>query len=70
VLTAGGVDATGRPLASLLVKGHGVSYSAGVGVEATVTLGGDAGTCFTALFPGAPGPKCEIKAGGATLRCR
>jgi CSLREA domain-containing protein len=70
VLTAKGTDGTGRPLASLLVRGRGVSYAAETSVEATVTLAPHVGPCFAARFPGAPGLACVRNASGSRLRCQ
>jgi hypothetical protein len=65
-----GKDDAGRMVVALLVKGHGVSYAAGLAPEATVALEAGTGPCFRATFPGAPGPRCRRMAGGATVRCR
>jgi CSLREA domain-containing protein len=70
VVTAKGVDGSGRPLASLLVRGRGVGYAAGVTVQANVTLAPHEGPCFAARFPGSPGPKCRFNAARTALRCR
>jgi CSLREA domain-containing protein len=70
VLAAQGTDGKGRPLASLIVRGRGVSYVAGVTAQATVTLTAGEGPCFTARFPGAPGPRCILNPPRTALRCK
>jgi hypothetical protein len=70
ILTAKGTDSKGMPLASLVVRGRGVSYAADSSAEATVVLAPHEGPCFEARFPGAPGPKCVPNASGARLRCQ
>jgi hypothetical protein len=70
VLTPKGVDGKGRPLATLLVRGRGVAYTTGMKPQATVTLAAGEGPCFTARFPGAPGPRCQSNPAGTTLRCQ
>jgi hypothetical protein len=70
VITAKGVGGNGRPLAAVRVRGHGISYRAGRTAQATVTLDANKGPCFTARFPGPPGPECRLKNAGATVRCR
>jgi hypothetical protein len=69
VLTPQGVDGTGRPLVGLLVRGRGVSYRAAMTVRATVTLVAGEGPCFTATFPGAPGPSCNFNPPRTALHC-
>lgn len=69
VVTAQGVDAQGHPLASLVVKGNGVSYAAGLTAQATVMPAAGGPPCFTARFPGAPGPQCRLNPAGTKLRC-
>ena len=70
VLTAQGTDAKGRPIATLVVRGRGVSYVADTTAEATVTIAPHQGPCFTARFPGAPGPRCVPNKPGTALRCK
>ena len=70
VVTAQGSDAQGRPRAALVVRGRGVSYVADTSAEATVTLTPHQGPCFTARFPGAPGPRCVFGKAGKSLRCK
>ncbi len=69
-LTAKGVDATGRPLVSILVRGRGVGYVSTSTPQATVTLTVGQGPCFAARFPGAPGPACTPNPAGTALRCK
>jgi hypothetical protein len=70
VVTAQGMDAQGRPLASLVVRGRGVSYVADTSAQATVTLTPHQGPCFTARFRGAGGPRCVPDKTGTALRCK
>ena len=70
VLTPNGVDGKGRPLAALLVRGRGVAYTTTLRPQATVTLTAGEGPCFSALFPGAPGPRCQQNPAGTALRCQ
>lgn len=70
VLRPAGIDAQGRALVALLVKGEGVSYSADLTAEATVTLEAGKGPCFRAHFPGAPGPRCQRNFAGTVVRCK
>jgi hypothetical protein len=65
-----GKDGADQVIVSVLVKGHGVSYATDLTAEATLTLEAGKGPCFSARFPGAPGPRCRRAAGGATVRCR
>lgn len=69
VLRAKGIDAQGHPRVSLLVRGKGVSYAAGTTARATVALAAGQGPCFTARFPGAPGPECHSDTAGTSLHC-
>jgi hypothetical protein len=70
VLTAKGVDATGRPLVSIVVRGGGVDYVSTSTPQVTVTLAAGQGPCFTARFPGAPGPACKPNPTGTALLCK
>jgi hypothetical protein len=70
VVTAKGVGGDGRPLAAVRVRGRGISYRADRSAQATVILDAHDGPCFTARFPGPPGPECQLKKAGATLHCR
>jgi CSLREA domain-containing protein len=70
VLTASGVDGTGRPLASLLVRGRGVAYAADVTAQANVTFAPGKAPCAVARFPGALGPTCTFNPGRTALHCK
>ena len=69
VVTAKGVDGSGRPLAALVVRGRGVSYAVGTTAQATVKLAPNEGPCFIAAFPGTPGPACRFNQKETQLRC-
>jgi CSLREA domain-containing protein len=70
VLTPQGTGADGRPLAGLVVRGRGGAYAADASVQATVTLAPHTGPCFTARFPGPPGPRCRPGNAGTVLLCK